>query len=67
MAEDEQSLDLTRPRNLDDFVGQEKLKENLKIFIRRQAEKRAPTMSSSADLPVWAKQRLPILYPANCR
>jgi Holliday junction DNA helicase RuvB len=32
--EEEQALDLNlRPRNLDDFVGQEKLKENLKIFI----------------------------------
>ena len=34
VVEEEQSLDLNlRPRNLDDFVGQEKLKENLKIFI----------------------------------
>ena len=35
MGEDEKSLDLNlRPRNLDDFVGQAKLKENLKIFIK---------------------------------
>ncbi|MDH4233122.1 MAG: Holliday junction branch migration DNA helicase RuvB [Nitrospirota bacterium] len=43
MAEDEQSLDLNlRPRNLDDFVGQEKLKENLKIFIMAAKQRKEP-------------------------
>ncbi len=43
MAEDEQSLDLNlRPRNLDDFVGQEKLKENLKIFITAAKQRNEP-------------------------
>jgi Holliday junction DNA helicase RuvB len=43
MAEDEQSLDLNlRPRNLDDFVGQEKLKENLKIFIKAARQRNEP-------------------------
>ena len=43
MAEDEQSLDLNlRPRNLDDFVGQEKLKENLKIFIKAAKQRNEP-------------------------
>lgn len=42
-AEDEQSLDLNlRPRNLDDFVGQEKLKENLKIFITAAKQRKEP-------------------------
>ncbi len=43
MAEDEQSLDLNlRPRILDDFVGQEKLKENLKIFITAARQRKEP-------------------------
>lgn len=42
-AEDEQSLDLNlRPKNLDDFVGQEKLKENLKIFIQAAKQRKEP-------------------------
>lgn len=40
---EEQSLDLNlRPKNLDDFVGQEKLKENLKIFIRAAKQRNEP-------------------------
>jgi len=43
VAEEEQSLDLNlRPRNLDDFVGQEKLKENLKIFITAAKQRKEP-------------------------
>jgi holliday junction DNA helicase RuvB len=43
MGEDEQSLDLNlRPRNLDDFVGQEKLKDNLKIFIKAAKQRNEP-------------------------
>ena len=43
VAEDEQSLDLNlRPRNLDDFIGQEKLKENLKIFILAARQRKEP-------------------------
>jgi holliday junction DNA helicase RuvB len=43
VAEDEQSLDLNlRPKNLDDFVGQEKLKENLKIFITAAKQRKEP-------------------------
>ena len=42
-AEEEQSLDLNlRPKNLDDFVGQEKLKENLKIFITAAKQRKEP-------------------------
>lgn len=42
-AEDEQSLDLDlRPKNLDDFVGQKKLKENLKIFIQAAKQRKEP-------------------------
>ncbi len=43
VVEEEQSLDLNlRPRNLDDFVGQEKLKENLKIFITAAKQRKEP-------------------------
>jgi Holliday junction DNA helicase RuvB len=43
VAEDEQSLDLNlRPRSLDDFVGQEKLKDNLKIFIQAAKQRKEP-------------------------
>ena len=43
VAEDEQSLDLNlRPRILDDFVGQEKLIENLKIFITAARQRKEP-------------------------
>jgi len=43
MGEDEKSLDLNlRPRNLDDFVGQAKLKENLKIFIKAAKQRNEP-------------------------
>src|SRR5574340_467497 len=43
VAEDDQSLDLNlRPKNLDDFVGQEKLKENLKIFITAAKQRNEP-------------------------
>lgn len=43
VVEEEQSLDLNlRPRTLDDFVGQEKLKENLKIFITAAKQRKEP-------------------------
>ena len=69
VAEEEQSLDLNlRPRNLDDFVGQEKLKENLKIFITAAKQRKEPLDHVLfADLRGWAKQRLRISYPANFR
>src|SRR4030065_1301602 len=43
VSEDEQSLDLNlRPKNLDDFVGQKKLKDNLKIFIQAAKQRKEP-------------------------
>jgi len=43
VAEDEQSLDLNlRPKNLDAFIGQEKLKDNLKIFIQAAKQRKEP-------------------------
>ncbi len=43
IAEDEQSLDLNlRPKSLDDFVGQKKLKDNLKIFIQAAKQRKEP-------------------------
>lgn len=42
-AEDEQTLDVNlRPGSLDEFVGQDKLKENLKIFIRAANQRKEP-------------------------
>jgi len=42
-AEDEQILDVNlRPGSLDEFVGQDKLKENLKIFIRAANQRKEP-------------------------
>ncbi|MBI5101732.1 MAG: Holliday junction branch migration DNA helicase RuvB [Nitrospirae bacterium] len=40
-ASDETSLDLTlRPASLDEFVGQDKIKENLKIFIQAARQRK---------------------------
>jgi Holliday junction DNA helicase RuvB len=42
-AEDEQALDVNlRPGSLDEFVGQDKLRENLKIFIRAANQRKEP-------------------------
>ena len=42
-ADDEQALDVNlRPGSLDEFVGQDKLKENLKIFIRAANQRKEP-------------------------
>ena len=43
LTDEEQSLDLNlRPKTLDDFVGQVKLKENLKIFITAAKQRKEP-------------------------
>jgi Holliday junction DNA helicase RuvB len=43
MAEDEVTLDINlRPGTLDEFVGQDKLKENLKIFITAANQRKEP-------------------------
>ena len=42
-SEDETSIDVNlRPGSLDEFVGQDKLKENLKIFIRAANQRNEP-------------------------
>jgi len=42
-AEDEQAMDINlRPGSLNEFVGQEKLKENLKIFIAAANQRKEP-------------------------
>jgi len=42
-ADDEQALDINlRPGSLDEFVGQDKLKENLKIFITATNQRKEP-------------------------
>jgi Holliday junction DNA helicase RuvB len=42
-AEDELAIDVNlRPGSLDEFVGQDKLKENLKIFIRAANQRKEP-------------------------
>jgi Holliday junction DNA helicase RuvB len=43
IAEDELALDLNlRPGTLDEFIGQDKLRENLKIFIQAAKQRREP-------------------------
>ena len=43
ISDDEISLDLNlRPRNLDEFIGQDKIKENLKIFIKAASQRKEP-------------------------
>jgi len=42
-GDDEQSLDLNlRPKSLDDFVGQEMMKKNLRIFITAAKQRKEP-------------------------
>jgi Holliday junction DNA helicase RuvB len=42
LPEDE-TLDVTlRPQNLDEFVGQDKLKKNLKVFIQAAQKRKEP-------------------------
>lgn len=40
VPEDAEVENPLRPRTFADYVGQEKVKENLEVFIRRQSEKR---------------------------
>ena len=42
-TDEEEKIDYTlRPQSLDEFVGQEKLKENLKIFISAAKKRKEP-------------------------
>ncbi len=43
VGDEEQTLDISlRPSSLDEFIGQEKLKENLKIFITAALQRQGP-------------------------
>lgn len=43
LGDEEQTLDISlRPSSLDEFIGQEKLKENLKIFITAALQRQGP-------------------------
>ena len=43
VSEEETTLDINlRPGSLDEFVGQEKLKDNLKIFITAANQRKEP-------------------------
>ena len=51
-----------RPKTLDDYIGQDKIKENLKIYILRlqRAGARRLTMCCFTDLRDLAKQPLQV-------
>ena len=64
---DEQSLERTlRPRELGEYVGQERLVDNLKVFIRPRASatSRSTTCCSSAR-PASARRRSPTSSPTR--
>ena len=43
---EEEKLETTlRPQNLDEFIGQKKLKENLKVFIEAAKKRKAGPLS----------------------
>ena len=47
-----------RPQTLDDYIGQSKIKENLKVYIPQQSSAEMHwTMCCSMDLPDWARPR----------
>ena len=50
-----------RPRVLTDYIGQEKVKENLRIYI--EAARGRSTMCCSTARPASAKQRLRVSLP----
>lgn len=46
-----------RPKTFDDYIGQEKVKNNLQVFIKAaKIEKKAWTMSYFMVLLVWEKR-----------
>jgi len=65
--EGDQAFDLTlRPRQLSEFVGQEKIVENLRIFIQA-AKERGEALDHVLfyGARVWAKPHWPIFWPMN--
>ena len=56
-----------RPQLLDDYIGQEKIKEMLKVYIAAaKTEAMRWIMCFSMDHPVLEKRRLPVLLPTKC-
>ena len=49
-----------RPKTLDEYIGQEKVKENLKIYKRQKTEATALTMFCFTARLVWAR---PLFLP----
>ncbi|MCH2186306.1 AAA family ATPase, partial [Myxococcota bacterium] len=41
-AEDRSAEDALRPRNLDEMIGQDRLRENLSVFVRAARQRREP-------------------------
>jgi len=56
-----------RPKRLENFVGQKKVKENIGIFLSRQQKTGAKHLTTYffTDHPVWERQHWPILFQTN--
>jgi hypothetical protein len=57
-----------RPRTLADYIGQEKAKENLSIYIEAQGSAVSrSTMCCSTDRRGWARRPFRTSSPTRCR
>ena len=54
-----------RPKTLDEFIGQEKLKSNLKVFIEAAKRRSEPLDHCLFYSPPWARRRWPIFSRAR--
>ena len=55
-----------RPKTLNEYIGQEKAKENLSVFIEAARRRgRHWTMCCSTARPVWARPPSPISSPTR--
>ena len=54
-AAEDDGIELSlRPRTLDEYIGQDKVKENLRVFMESRS-----TMCCSTALPDWERPRWP--------
>ena len=65
--EDDQGYETSlRPKSLSEYIGQEKIKKNLSIFIEAAKQRRKPSiMCSSMVLPVSARRPWPTSWPGR--
>ena len=62
--EDIQAEGSLRPQSLDEYIGQEKTKENLKIYIEAAKQRNDLwTTCCFTALPAWERQRWPASSP----